>query len=51
MKATAEKIEAAIKLANELAQNEGLQTNGFQEYWYKFSAGMVSAELLTTKLH
>lgn len=38
MKATAEKIEAAIKLANELAQSEGLQTNGYQEYWYRFSA-------------
>lgn len=38
MKATAEKIEAAIKLANELAQCEGLQTTGYQEYWYRFSA-------------
>lgn len=38
MKATAEKIEAAINLANGLAQSEGLQTNGFQEYWYRFSA-------------
>lgn len=38
MKATAEKIEAAIKLANELAQSEGLQTIGYQEYWYSFSA-------------
>ena len=38
MKTTAEKIEAAINLANGLAQSEGLQTNGFQEYWYKFYA-------------
>lgn len=38
MKTTAEKIEGAIKLANELAQSEGLQTSGYQEYWYRFSA-------------
>lgn len=33
-----ERIEEAIKLANELAQSEGLQTTGYQEYWYRFSA-------------
>ena len=38
MKTMQERIEAAIKLANELAQSEGLQTSGYQEYWYKFSA-------------
>lgn len=38
MKTTAEKIGAAIKVANELAQSEGLQTSGYQEYWYRFSA-------------
>lgn len=38
MKAKAERIEGAIKLANELAQSEGLQTSGYQEYWYRFSA-------------
>ena len=38
MKATAEIIEGAMKLANELAQSEGLQTTGYQEYWYRFSA-------------
>lgn len=38
MKAMQERIEAAIKLANELAQSEGLQTVGYQEYWYRFSA-------------
>jgi hypothetical protein len=38
MKTMQERIEAAIKLANELAQSEGLQTVGYQEYWYRFSA-------------
>ncbi len=38
MKTTEKRIEAAIELANELAQSEGLQTTGYQEYWYKFSA-------------
>lgn len=38
MKTMQERIEAAIKLANELAQSEGLQTTGYQEYWYRFSA-------------
>ena len=35
---TIEKINEAIKLAEKLAVESEIQTNGFVEYWYNFSA-------------
>ena len=38
MKPTKEQIEQATQLAEKLASENGLQTEGYQEFWYNFSA-------------
>jgi hypothetical protein len=45
MKIEEERLGSAIKLANELAVKEGLQTVGYPEYWYKFSAYTLSTDV------